>query len=134
MAENSDFQALARVFGFDLNNEWQIWKASRTVGPHQKQVAEKPTSTTIEQVPNLTVKDLIYLAAKEAYPKPVLAAELRDLLQNRGISVHEKTVGMTLYRLSRDQKVRRNGRKWFFIPDSERSSGEENPASGAGSL
>ena len=40
--------------------------------------------------------------------------------------VHDKTVGMTLYRLSQEDppKVRREGQTWFFVPPQ---GGNEEP-------
>ena len=39
--------------------------------------------------------------------------------------VHEKTVGMNFYRLSRDKLVRREGQTWFFVPSVAEA---KNPA------
>lgn len=45
------------------------------------------------------------------------AERIRDYLdRTHGLTVHEKTVGMTLYRLSRDGLVHRVGHTWFFGP------------------
>ena len=57
------------------------------------------------------------------------ADRIRDYLDRTyGLSVHEKTVGMTLYRLSRDGLVRRTGHTWFLVqPETE----AKNPGVGA---
>jgi hypothetical protein len=53
------------------------------------------------------------------------AALLRDYFQRSyGAVIHEKTVGMTLYRLLKDGLVHRDGHTWFFGPASVES---ENP-------
>jgi hypothetical protein len=41
-----------------------------------------------------------------------------------GEPLHSKTVGMTLYRLSKDGLVRREGHNWFFVPQA---AATENP-------
>lgn len=53
------------------------------------------------------------------------ASEIRAFLESTySMKLHEKTVGMTLYRLSQDGVVRRVGRTWFFVPQS---AGTKNP-------
>jgi hypothetical protein len=59
------------------------------------------------------------------------AAELRRKIEAiQGQSLHEKTVGMTLYRLSKDGLVRRDGRKWVastaVLPPSPNEGTEED--------
>lgn len=75
-----------------------------------------------------------------AHPDPVRAAALREKLEMAGIKTHEKTVGMTLYRLLREGKLRREGWDWFFIPEAERGNAsspneqQESPGSDPGLL
>lgn len=56
------------------------------------------------------------------------AADLREYFERTyGVIIHEKTVGMTLYRLSKDMLVHRDGHTWFFGPSK---AGTENPGGG----
>ena len=48
------------------------------------------------------------------------ASEIRTFIEEKySTSFHEKTVGMTLYRLLKDEKVRRKGHRWFFVPQGD---------------
>jgi hypothetical protein len=54
------------------------------------------------------------------------AAPIREKYERKyGVTIHEKTVGMTLYRLSKENKVRRTGQTWFFVPPEQAET--ENP-------
>lgn len=52
----------------------------------------------------------------------------RHLTDAYGLSVHEKTPGMTLYRLLKDEMVRREGRTWYYAKAS--SGNNEDGAHG----
>lgn len=55
------------------------------------------------------------------------AAPLREQFEKAyGEVIHEKTVGMTLYRLSQDGLVRRDGHTWF-LTDPPQGEAVENP-------
>lgn len=121
--EGDDCTVAARLFGFDLEAEiralvQETGSSSETAPP-----AQMPLPISAETSPP-KVKDLVLAAAREAYPKPVRAAQVRQTLEARGIKVHEKTVGMTLYRWLRAGELRRDGWDWFFVPEEQR--GDEN--------
>ncbi len=51
---------------------------------------------------------------------------MREFIEKTyGETLHEKTVGMTLYRLSQDNLVHRDGHTWFFGPPPPAET--ENP-------
>jgi hypothetical protein len=53
------------------------------------------------------------------------------LRKTYGVEMHEKTPGMTLFRLQKQDRVFRDGRTWFFVtPEGE----AENPGAGAPGL
>jgi hypothetical protein len=53
------------------------------------------------------------------------ARSIRQYIERlRGTKLHEKTVGMTLYRLSQEGLARREGRIWFFVPEAKNPGGE----------
>ena len=53
---------------------------------------------------------------QKVYPRGLKATHIRALTQSHyGISAHEKTAGMTLYRLKKEGLVRRNGLYWYFL-------------------
>jgi hypothetical protein len=54
-------------------------------------------------------------------------APIKEFISKLGIEMHDKTVGMTLYRLSKDGLARREGRTWFYVAPKEET---ENPGAG----
>lgn len=67
----------------------------------------------------LKIKDRVLEILKQAGPEGTKTALIREhLAMAFGIKTHEKTVGMTLYRLSQENPplVRRVGRIWFSVP------------------
>ena len=64
-----------------------------------------------------TVREAVINALKHVGPWGAKASQLRlDYEQQHGTKLHDKTIGMTLYRLSKETPplVRREGRTWFF--------------------
>lgn len=111
-----DCHAAARLFGIALDDPPP--RGAARVTPNGNGNREK-----------LSVRLMVLEELKQAFPHPVRAGTVRKLLQEKGINVHEKTVGMTLYRLSLGDRPlsRRSGRlDWYYVPD-----GEEQPSSGA---
>ncbi|WP_435640724.1 hypothetical protein [Micavibrio aeruginosavorus] len=102
-----DCERAGHLFGFDVAKEaftsqsQENWNLSAPV----KTISQK------------TIKEGILEEAEKAYPKPVRASQLRKVLERRrGETLHEKTIGMTLYRLSKQSLVRRDGWDWYFVP------------------
>ncbi len=53
---------------------------------------------------------------QKIYPRGLKATHIRALAQSHyGITAHEKTTGMTLYRLKKEGLIRRNGLYWYFM-------------------
>ena len=72
-----------------------------------------------------TLRDVVIDRLKSAGEDGVKAAQIRDFYERTyGRVIHEKTVGMTLYRLQAERIVRREGHIWFFVPPEARA---ENP-------
>lgn len=62
-------------------------------------------------------RDIILNILKGAYPAPMRVGALKEAAEaDLGRSVHYKTPGMTLYRLTKEGSVRREGRDWFYVP------------------
>lgn len=56
------------------------------------------------------------------------AAEIRrHILRTYKADIHEKTVGMTLYRLQKDGKVARDGHTWFLASSEAKNPGAATP-------
>jgi hypothetical protein len=133
MAKISDCFAAARVFEFDLIAEFQR-EAENGFRQSALETPDAISASLISLKPvaivrsERTIKDLILWVTEREYPKPVRALNIRNELAKQGYNVHEKTVGMTLYRLSKKDFVRRIGRlDWYFVPESERRASPENP-------
>jgi hypothetical protein len=127
MAQINDCFAAARVFKFDLVAEAERAAAGDPRQPYLG--ATDPAAHALFSVPTSpiapgapSVKALVLEAAEKAYPGPVRALGVRRELENRGYTIHEKTVGMTLYRWSVDGCTQRIGRDWYFVPPDQRST------------
>lgn len=117
-----DCHAAARVLKFDLI-------AAAVAGDGEPKPTESPkimNASPQAALPNAagkSIREAILNYARAAYPKPVHATALRvELEKARGV-LHEKTIGMSLYRLSKEGLVRREGRKdWFYVPPEGEAS------------
>jgi hypothetical protein len=69
-------------------------------------------------------KELAIEFVAAVFPQPARAAQVRDYVERKlKRSFHEKTAGMTLYRLSQEGIVRREGKgDWYFVPPDRRNS------------
>lgn len=146
LAEYAACYQTANLFGFNLDDEWRdhLQRNNPLLFPSD-QIAPPPaaspalTAALTAEEPK-TIKERILEAVERAYPKAVRAAVLRQYLEDEfRIKTHEKTVGMTLYRLLRDGYVRRKGWDWFFVPEADRrkptaTEERESPADEAGLL
>lgn len=119
---------MAGLFGFDLLVEWNNYLSQQpelpTVQSSDSSIAAasaiaSDAAAADEDNPR-TVKEHAIEAAHRSYPNPIRSSALRRQLDALGIKVHEKTIGMTFYRLSRDGVLRRSGWDWFFVPPSQR--------------
>lgn len=74
-------------------------------------------------------KNMTLAMLERSYPDPLKAAAVQEAIEfATGAKYHEKTAGMTLYRLSREGLARREGHWWYFVPEDQRN--KENPGSG----
>jgi hypothetical protein len=91
--------------------------------PDSEPVGSTPESTA-------TVRDLVLDNLKAAKEEGATAAAIRaDVELRRHAKLHDKTVGMTLYRLSQDGLARREKRTWFYVPPTAetKNPGGETP-------
>ena len=131
----ADCYVIARLYSFNLNKEWRAYseRQNKPLFPDPfsplTPVTDAATAALTEANPK-TIKEHVIDAARQAYPRAIRASALRQRLDSAyGKKTHEKTIGMTLYRLSKDGILRRHGWDWFFVPEGERRSPEakENP-------
>ncbi len=75
--------------------------------------------------PRPTVSDVVLQRLEAAGAQGSKALPLRQYYnETYDMDIHEKTIGMTLYRLLKKGLVRRDGRTWFFVPPESET---ENP-------
>jgi len=125
IAQINDCLAAARVFDCNLGADAEIDAADSPGRPSRSfhTPAVHPRQRT------LTVRGLVLAAVEKAYPNAIRAADIHRQLIDRGHPVHEKTVGMTLYRWSLENRVRRDGKMdWYFVPPGHRHSIETRGA------
>jgi hypothetical protein len=79
---------------------------------------EMPSSGSPESsAEDLTIRDWSIQYLGSVGDAGAKASEVKQFLHDIGITdMHEKTVGMTLYRLSKEGITRRVGRTWFLAP------------------
>ena len=127
------FMRLTELFGQDAYA--QIVAKARTAAQMQPPApppalpakAEQEAPGALEFQPkDGTVRELTIGLLKDAGERGVKAGEIRLKIEAlKGHPLHEKTVGMTLYRLSLDGLSRRTGRTWFYVPPGAET---KNPA------
>lgn len=68
-------------------------------------------------------KDLALALLEEVFPRGLKAAQVRAHIEHRlSRKFHEKTAGMTLYRLSQEGLTKREGHTWYWVPRDQRKS------------
>jgi hypothetical protein len=138
-------EAGLKIFGFDVSqdgvwahlnalfaNDLQAFMSSEDT-QNQRQWAAKPDAQFFQEFEQLlgsddkkkppmpTIREIALMRLREVGPAGLRAKTIREYIQTTyGVECHEKTVGMTLYRLSNERLVRRNGHVWF-INDAQES-------------
>ena len=104
----------ANLFGFNLEHARE-----------QAATSSEPLSSIISDtdIPDKrpSIREIMLDLGREGVGRPLRAATLRAAVEARyGKEVHDKTVGMTLYRLSKEGAFVRRGYDWYFVPEAER--------------
>jgi hypothetical protein len=137
--------AALALFGYDTNNP-DHWKAInsefasewRTAldQPNLGGITGEPSiqaktapAESVEQVasapPMPRIKDIVLQQVEMAGDQGARATDIRQFIEKTYLTrIHEKTVGMTLFRLSKQGLVTRDGRTWFAAKSVE----TKNPA------
>jgi hypothetical protein len=78
------------------------------------------------------IRELALERLKIAGISGIKAKQIREAVEAaRGTKIHEKTVGMTLYRLSNEGLARCSGHTWFYVPPKVET---QNPGGGTPGL
>lgn len=100
-----DCFAAARLFGINLTSSpTDIQQNLGILG----NLEDKPT-----------LRDFVLSTLKKQHPAPLKAREIQEQYEFLYGKIHDKTVGMTLYRLSKDGEVVRKGRDWTFSAEDK---------------
>jgi hypothetical protein len=76
------------------------------------------------KLPMPRVRDIVLDRLKAAGQKGSKATPIQAYIESTySTKIHDKTVGMTLYRLARDGLVRRDGHTWFIVPETVNPGG-----------
>lgn len=103
----SDCVAAARLFGVVLEDEKPIREAKPI---HQGSLLPPDAAQT-------TIRDFALNALRQRFPAQLRAKDVMQIYQDTyKKKLHSKTVGMTLYRLSTENRVRREGWDWYYVP------------------
>jgi len=114
----NDCHAAARLLGFDL----VAALAAANQQPPETQAVVPPPQTQQIIAPAKAIRDVVLEMAQAAYPEPIRAKAVQVEVEKSRGPLHWKTIGMTLYRLSKEGLMRRKGQKdWFFVPSEERT-------------
>lgn len=129
MTQVQDCYAAARLFNFDVVAAMaaiSAQEAAQSPGAAPAIPMEQPPQPPPPAHERPTIKAFVMKAAESAYPEPVRARDLRtQYMEQFKTELHEKTVGMTLYRQLGKGLLRRKGFDWYFVPENERTAQEE---------
>lgn len=96
-------------------------------------LSQGPPAPVPPSRPRPPIKAIVLDRLKTAGDKGSKAAPIRIHIERvYGGEIHEKTVGMTLYRLAQNGIVRREGQTWFLVEPKEAETGNpgaETPGS-----
>src|SRR5262249_42928003 len=110
-----------------IESEWAEFESQQKAASEQQKPVEPALPTAAPAMPR--IEDLILERLKQAGDVGSKAAPIRAFIEKTiGREIHDKTVGMTLYRMSNKGLVRRGGHTWFFVPQpAEKESPGELP-------
>lgn len=121
----------AKIVAKELPARWAaVSSASReTVAARSVPIV---TTSSLPSKARPPIRDIVLDYLRVAGPAGSKTAPIREFIERTyGDIIHEKTVGMTLYRLSKEGFVRRAGHTWFSLPPKAE---EENPGVAAPGL
>ncbi len=139
-AQMNDCKVAFRLFGYDIASKELFdkiqedlgdgWEEAFRLARQDDEPAEESEESidagvgeNAEEPPK--VREIVIERLKVAGEEGTRAAAIREFIEKEtAMKIHEKTVGMTLYRLSKDGIARRDGQTWFFVPPKVET---ENP-------
>lgn len=119
-------------YGFSSGQAQRIGQLLASSDDAKAPLGDSPPSTSAATDPIVARPPIRTIALDQlrAAPHGLKAALIREHAERKfGMVLHEKTVGMTLYRLSKENLVHRDGHTWFFgpSPTEPRNPGADTP-------
>jgi len=126
-------RTVAKLFHFDLpepvEERGEQQHAAISLLPSGPAGSPPKPGTRQKSVSDGTVKDFVLKHLEAIYPETVRSRNLQEMYEREtGQNIHEKTMGMTLYRLLKDELVSRDGWNWRFNPGNTPSALAEETA------
>ncbi len=103
-------------------------KASQHADEDEELSELAPLSELNESEQDINIKTLVWEKLKNAADRGITARQIIDALRAVGVEMHDKTVGMNLYRLSQEGLARRHGRTWFPVLAGREETSNEVPS------
>ena len=95
----------------------------------------EPSEGELEKIVPPNIREIVLDRLQHAGEAGTKVSPIKAFIAAKGVEMHDKTVGMTLYRLSKEGAARRDGRTWFFVPPKEEAkspgAGAPGPSTGA---
>lgn len=91
---------------------------SHPVSPEDNDHEYEPLDGEDESPPS-KIREIVLERLRAAGAQGTKVGEIKKYIETQGIEMHDKTVGMTLYRLSKESLARRDGRVWFAVEKND---------------
>jgi hypothetical protein len=134
--ELADCQAAGRVFNITVDiprddgeqrpvSSLNAWNAARTARAHsqgqspadlQAPGAQGAAEASLSKTEMPRIRDIVLDRLREAGVGGSRATQIQNYVESTySTRIHPKTVGITLFRLSKEGMVRRDGRTWYLV-------------------
>jgi hypothetical protein len=119
------FRVARRSAQTEEKTETQSAKEEEPEADEAVEETEEPEEFEADDTGSMRVKDLVLNELKGHRAEGRKASEIRASIEAvLGRELHAKTVGMTLYRMSREGVARRDGRTWFAVLETANPGGD----------
>jgi hypothetical protein len=113
-----DAVAAGRLFGVKIDLPADVDQSTSHLLPESQVAYQETQGSRFKRSAELTIREAVLDQLRIAGETGMKALTLRRVIEKTiGHSIHYKTVGMTLYRLSEKGLVRREKLIWFSVPD-----------------
>jgi hypothetical protein len=114
-----DAVAAGRLFGVEIELPSDIDELAGVprVRLHERHPDPATQKNLFEASGDLTIRTLVLDFLKRAGDEGAKSSQMRQFIERAtGRKLHDKTIGMTLYRLAERGLARRQGFVWYYVP------------------